>query len=300
VYDGGPPASDDPSNPHGGVVELNADRELYYGVTHVMSLGLDGKAMDIYRREQDAGRMTGALVFFAGYGSSARNGWQTNKGLHRPTTPEEGREAVRTEVARHVDVIKFWVEDDHGKIPKLTPDIYGAIIDEAHGNNLKTFVHLDRLSDAKELLRRGIDVFAHSIRDAEVDDEFLALARQRGVVQIGTLAAHSGALTYLQRPAFLDDPSLAQTFPAGQLAQLASPERQKRAAANPDLPMLRQEYAIAQRNIRKENAAGVTIVLGTDGGGLYGFDDHREMELLAGSPVDRPSLARRLPTATSN
>ena len=36
--------------------------------------------------------------------------------------------------ARKVDFVKIWVDDRDGKYKKLTPDLYGAIIDEAHKN----------------------------------------------------------------------------------------------------------------------------------------------------------------------
>ena len=40
---------------------------------------------------------------------------------------------------------------------KLTPELYGAIIDEAHKNGLRVTAHIFTLEDAKGLLRAGID-----------------------------------------------------------------------------------------------------------------------------------------------
>jgi hypothetical protein len=243
---GGRPAADDSVMPPGGVIERNADRYLFYGVTHVMSLGTDGEAMDAYRRDEDARRGSGAFVFFAGYGSSAKEGWQgQNKNLHRPTTPEEAREAVRAEVVRHVDAIKFWVDSDHGKLPKLPPDVYGAIINEAHRDRLKAFCHMFELEDSKELVRRGLDVLAHSIRDREVDDEFLKLAREHGVVAVPALVGHASVYTYAERPAFLDDPGLPRLYARSLLTELGSAANQQKVAADPRVPVVRQEVAIA-------------------------------------------------------
>ncbi len=53
------------------------------------------------------------------------------------------------------------------------PRLYRAIIDEAHKHNMRVAVHATGLEDAKDLLRAGIDVFAHMISD--VDDELVAL-----------------------------------------------------------------------------------------------------------------------------
>jgi imidazolonepropionase-like amidohydrolase len=279
----GSPLADDEKNMRGGSIDQNARRLLYYGVTHVLSLGLDGPAMDEYQREERANRTTGAFVLSAGYGSSARDGWQSSKAIHRPTTPEEGRAAVRAEVARHVDVIKFWVDDDHGKLPKLTPDVYGAIIDEAHKNHLRTFCHMFTLDDSKELMRRGLDVLAHSVRDKEVDDEFLALARDKKVIQIPTLVGHAQNIMYAERPEYLDDAGLAAIYPPSLIAYLGSREKQQKVADDPGTPLARREFAMAQKNLAKVAAAGIQVAFGTDLGGLYGLDDHRELELMVQS-----------------
>jgi imidazolonepropionase-like amidohydrolase len=279
----GSPLADDPRNMRAGTIAQNARRLLYYGVTHVLSLGLDGPAMDDYRREQAAGRTVGTFVLTAGLGSSAKNGWQASKEIHRPTTAEEGRAAVRAEVARHVDAIKFWLDDDHGKLPKLTPDIYGAIIDEAHKNHLPVYCHMFTLADAKALMRRGLDVFAHSVRDQEVDDEFIALARQHKVVQIPTLVGHAQNIMYAQRPAYLDDPGVAALYPRSLIEYLGGAEKQRKVADDPATPAARREFAIAEKNLRRIAAAGIPIAYGTDLGGLYGPDDHRELALMVES-----------------
>ena len=76
-------------------------------------------------------------------------------------------------------MVKIWVDDRDGKYPKLTPALYGAIIDEAHKQKLRVTAHIVTLEDAKGLLRAGLDGFAHTVRDKDIDDEFVALVRQR-------------------------------------------------------------------------------------------------------------------------
>ena len=78
-----------------------------------------------------------------------------------------------------MDIVKIWVDDRHGTVKKLPPPMYRAIIDEAHTHNLRVVAHIFDLADAKELLRAGIDGFAHGVRDRDVDDEFIALIKQR-------------------------------------------------------------------------------------------------------------------------
>src|SRR3954471_6825448 len=112
----GKSASDEYSSGTGvSPIQRVANRHLYYGVTHILSLGLDGPEMDAFQAEQRAGRTTGAHVGFAGYGFAAKGGWtpkQLQSGdLHRPTTPAEAQAMVRQEAARGVDVIKIWEDD---------------------------------------------------------------------------------------------------------------------------------------------------------------------------------------------
>ena len=88
--------------------------------------------------------------------------------------------SVRELAAKKVNIIKMWVDDRNGTVKKLTPELYAAIIDEAHKNNLKAVAHIFYLADAKGLLRAGIDGFAHGVRDIDVDDEFLQLMKEIG------------------------------------------------------------------------------------------------------------------------
>ena len=58
----------------------------------------------------------------------------------------------------------------------MAPELYRTIIDEAHKRGMRVAVHATGVADAKNLLRAGIDVFAHMISD--VDEELLALFKQ--------------------------------------------------------------------------------------------------------------------------
>ena len=69
-------------------------------------------------------------------------------------------------ISSQVDFVKIWVDDRDGTVPKLPPAMYRAIIDEAHAHGLRVVAHIFDLADAKELLRSGIDGFAHGVRDA--------------------------------------------------------------------------------------------------------------------------------------
>ena len=153
--------------------------------------------------------------------------------------------------ARKVDFVKIWVDDRDGKYKKLTPDLYGAIIDEAHKHELRVTAHIFTLEDAKGLLRAGLDAFAHSVRDRDIDEE------GSGAVQA---AAKSGRRAQPAGPRRGDRHGLAER-------QRRRPsELKKLQEGATDRPEAQKAFGIQARNLAKINAAGVKIALGTDGG----------------------------------
>ena len=258
---------------------------LYYGVMHALSLGIDRDPMVAVRADQRAGRVGGARLYSAGTGFAAKDGWRPEgvAGINRPTTPEEAREMVQREAAKPADAIKIWVDDRLGELPKISMELCGAIIDEAHKHNLKVFVHMFYLEDAKELMRMGVDVIAHTVRDAEIDEEYIQLAREAGITQLATLVGHSSAIAYVQGADFLDDPGLPLLFPASVLETVGSKEYQQRVAENLSERSGFRANETAVKNTAKVAAAGIPIALGTDSSGsgrFQGLWEHREMELL--------------------
>src|SRR6202022_4340358 len=75
----------------------------------------------------------------------------------------------------------IWVDDRNGTQKKLAPEIYAAAADEAHKQNVPAIAHVFDLEDAKGLIRAGVEGFLHSVRDREVDDEFIRLAKEHNI-----------------------------------------------------------------------------------------------------------------------
>jgi imidazolonepropionase-like amidohydrolase len=179
--------------------------------------------------------------------------------LYWVTSAGEGRKAVDELSAHKVDIVKIWVDDRDGKYKKLTPEIYGAIIAEAHKRGLRVTAHIYTLEDAKGLLRAGLDAFAHGVRDRDIDDELVAMFKQRPNLVLTPNLPDRGVkvdLSWLR-------------------AGLPADEFKKLEAANTDRPKAQALYGIQARNLAKLNAAGVRITLGTDGNRPWG--PHEEM-----------------------
>ena len=156
-------------------------RFAYFGVAASQSMGSDFGELPFQIRDDIlAGKYPDAARFLtAGRGLAPLveiSPDNMRQAAFPVTTPEGARASVQELVPRKVRLIKTWVDDRGGTIKKLTPELYGAIIDEAHKNKLRVAVHATDLRDAKELLRAGIDVFAHMISDT--DEELVSLFKQ--------------------------------------------------------------------------------------------------------------------------
>ena len=156
------------------------ERKAYFGVAAVISMGQDNNDVAFQLRQDPV--PGAARLRTVGRGLTAPEPGRT-EAPYWVTTEAEARKAVQELAAKKVDMVKIWVDDRDGKYKKLTPELYGAIIDEAHKNKLRVTAHIYTLDDAKGLLRAGLDGFAHTVRDKDIDDEFVALAKkQKGAV----------------------------------------------------------------------------------------------------------------------
>ena len=222
-------------------------RKAYYGVGAVASLGQDtGDVAFQVRQEVAAGR---AMLLTAGRGITMPEPGRT-EAPYWVTNEAEARKAVQELAARKVDLVKIWVDDRDGKYKKLGPDLYRPIIDEAHKHKLRVTAHIFTLEDAKGLLNAGLDAFAHSVRDRDIDDQGLALFRKHTNLVVAPNLPDRGVAT--------DMSWLGDSVPADELKKLQ--------AGAVDRPEAQQAFGIQARNLAKIHAAGVKIVLGTDGG----------------------------------
>ena len=235
---------------------LDLRRRAYYGVSAAMSLGQDtGDAPFQIRAQPIAGA---ARFFTAGRGLTAPEPGRTTA-PYWITTAAEARKAVQELAAKKVDVVKLWVDDRNGQFKKLTPDLYGAAIDEAHKNSLRVTAHLFTLEDAKGLWKAGIDAFAHGVRDRDIDEEFLAMVKTRPAFVLVPNLPDRGVKTDLSW--------LKASLPAAELAKLE--------AGNTDRPEAQTQFGIQARNLAKMSAAGVRVAVGSDGNNPWA--PHAEM-----------------------
>jgi imidazolonepropionase-like amidohydrolase len=234
----------------------------WYGVSAALSLGLDNyDLLDI--RGQD---IPGAARFFsAGHGITMPEPGRITA-PHWITTETEGRKAIQELAEKKVDIVKVWVDTRDSKFRKLSPDLYGPIIDEAHKNNLRVTAHIFDLEDGKGLIRAGVDAFAHGVRDRPIDDEFLALWKQRSNLVLGPNLPDRGVKVDM----------------SWMKAGVSPEEYEKLQKANVDNAVLAAFHGIQARNLAVMNNTGARIVLGTDGNRAWGPHEEMQDMVLAG------------------
>ena len=151
-----------------------------FGVDAILSMGTEQTIGVAIRDSSKKGQIPGATLYSAIYGFGVQGAMPPEAmgmtHIYRPSTPEEATVMVKELAPLHPDVIKMWVDDFYGQFRKdqvMKPEIYLAIIREAHANGIRVAAHLYHLDDAHRLVDAGIDIMAHSIRDAEIDDALI-------------------------------------------------------------------------------------------------------------------------------
>ena len=254
--------------------EENVSRQLRlnarYGVTTVVSLGDDEEAAFRLRDRQDNPSLDRARIYAAGTVITAE-------------TPDEARKKVDEVLALNPDFIKFRVDDNLGTTKKMPPEVYEAIIDQAHQSNVRAAAHVFYLEDAKSLLRSGLDYLAHSVRDEDVDEELIGLMKEKNVCLCPTLTRELSAFVYEDVPEFFEDPFFRKEADPEVLAQLENPERRKEVQESPSAQLYKQALDEASRNVKLLVDGGATVAFGTDSGPparFQGFFEHLELELM--------------------
>jgi len=233
----------------------------YYGIGTTMSLGQD-TGDEVYKVRAET-IPNAARYHTAGRGLTGPEPGRS-QAPYWVTTEAEARKDVDEDAAKKVDIIKIWVDDRDHTVTKLSPELYRAAIDEAHKHNLRTIAHIFTLEDAKGTLRAGIDNFAHSVRDKDVDDEYIKLVKAK--------------------PSFIVDPNLPDSGVRVDRSWLSesmtAAEFQKVQADSKDDPKEKQFFGIQCRNLARLNKEGIKVALGSDG--PIPWRAHEELAEMAG------------------
>ncbi len=261
-------------------------REAFYGVGATTSVGSSPTDQAIqFQQDQQAGKFPPASRFFFMPGMAPPGGGpdavliKATTALHvvnEISTAQEARAAVQTMANKKIRHVKIWVDDRRGTYPKMTPDVYNAIIDEAHKHQMKVHAHAIALADQKAVVRAGADVLVHTVSSEKLDEEYLALLKEKKPYWTTVLGLG-------ERPEVCDgDPFAEQSLPAKVVAAIRERTEGGGLVANcGPRPTAAARDEMLANNFPKMIAAGARLVLGTDAGVhpgyTFGSADHHEI-----------------------
>ena len=172
----------------------------------------------------------------------------------------------------------------------MSPETWGAIVEQAHARGLRVSPHIFYLSEAQAAVEAGVDALAHSVRDEDVDEALITAMREGNVGYIPTLTRELSVFTYESTPEFFSDPFFLRgiSLYQDQVDVVSDPTYQEKVRNDPVAQSIKEALPQAQRNLKLLSDAGVLIGFGTDSGvpnantfGRWeGYFEHVELELM--------------------
>jgi imidazolonepropionase-like amidohydrolase len=262
-------------------------REAFYGVAATQSVGSSPLEASLqFQRDQQSGKFPLASRFFFTPGYAPPNGGpdevlrEATNALHvinEVSTATQARASIQKMAALGIKAVKIWVDDRRGTYPKMTPEVYNAIIDEAHKRGMTVHAHATALADQKAVVKAGADVLVHLVQNEKLDDEYLALLKEQKPYWATVISLGDPTAVCQQ------DPFFEQELPATVIARIrATTERRPLApSCGPPSANTATREAILAYNFPRMIAAGARIVLGTDTGvhpgHTFGSGEHVEL-----------------------
>ena len=194
-------------------------------------------------------------------------------------TPRQAREQVGRLLERKSDLLKIWFPYSSDMDLDQEMQWVRAAVEEAHAHELRVAAHATQRELAREMVRAGVDILVHSVDDEPVDEDFIYLLKAHDTIYITTLMVGEGYQEVLGQGVSLTgvehrvgDPEVTASFT--ELRRLF-PRMRPTPVTSPG--------AVALKNLKRLQDAGVTVVAGSDAGNigtLHGPALHRELELM--------------------
>src|SRR5271166_221178 len=289
------------------------EREAFYGAGAAMTMGDQPDDFAIqFRRDQMAGKFPPAARFFFAAGIAPPGGGPDSlliqgttplHAVHEAATPEQAIAAVREIAAKKITQVKFWVDNrdnNRGGMKKMPPEVYTALIDEAHKHGMTVHAHATALDDQKGVVKVGVDVLVHTIANQRIDDEFMAILKEKKPYWAPVMGLGDTAELCEPGNVFVE-----QVLPDSVIADVRAGRTWLRSP--PCSAPLSAQFAQREENLKynfpRYIEAGARLVLSTDTGltakHSFGFGDHHEIGMYARyglSPADIVVAATSRPT----
>lgn len=271
------------------------EREAYYGIGTTMTMGDQPDEFALkFQHDQMAGKFPPAARFFFAAGIAPPGGGPDGlliqgttplHAVHEVSTPDQAVAAVRAIAAKKIMQVKFWVDNrdnSRGGMKKMPPEVYTALINEAHKHGMTVHAHATALDDQKGVVKAGVDVLVHTIANQRLDDEFLAILREKKPYWAPVMGLGDTAELCAGNNTFIE-----QVLPDSVVADVRAGRTWLRSA--PCSAGISPQFAQREENLKynfgRYIASGARLVLSTDSGltakHSFGFGDHHEIAMYA-------------------
>lgn len=188
---------------------------------------------------------------------------------------ESALDLVEKQLKYKPDLIKLWYvisKNTSSGLEEFFP-IARAVVERSHKAGLPVYVHATELETAKKSVEAGCDVLVHNVTDREVDEAFLKMCKEKGIIVIPTqwvfssyAAVYSKQLKLLPIEHWLGNPKvIGSLFDMHQLDYSELGERQRKLIVEKK-PI--EQSDILKKNLKKMQEYGITIAAGTDAGNV--------------------------------
>src|SRR5262249_10050668 len=159
------------------------------------------------------------------------------------------RESIRQMAIRKTDMVKIWLDSAGGLMPKLKPEVYSAVVDEAHKNGFGVTAHND-LDDAKAVVGAGVDITAHGGCGKAVDSECIDLMKAQSVWYIPTIVLDYTNFVFADQPPWTREPFFQRALHPAVRAQLNDADYRERTLALPATAKNRAAVTTNKQNLK--------------------------------------------------
>jgi imidazolonepropionase-like amidohydrolase len=289
---GGPPPG-----PNDFVVDRKVGEEalasfLYAGVTSVLDVGNIPQNILPLRADERAGKVMSPHIFATGNLVTYPGSHGSDIAVNISSWPE-GRAALEAQVTSEQPDVQKITYDDEGwgsrpMIPIMPLPLLRHVIEFYNDHGVRTTVHISNESRAREAIFAGVDSLAHTPIQGPVTEAFVKLAAAKQIPIATTLTIGDNYSRVHDDPAYLDQPLYVATMAPEERARLKAIAAAGGETALPNGPPLYRRTwrmwmktmtPIIQDNIRRIDAAGGVMAIGTDG--TNGAGTQRELELVA-------------------
>ena len=158
-------------------------------------------------------------------------------------------------------------------------EVVEAVVSEAHKHGIVVHAHATQLPEQKEVVKAGIDVLVHTVASEKIDDEFIAILKEKKPYWAPVMGLGDTAELCEENNTFVE-----QVLPDSVISDVKNGKTWLKS--NPcSTPINPQSEANRQYNFPKYIAAGARLVLATDAGVSakysYGFAEHHEITMYA-------------------